>query len=287
MLLLTCVLRNGSRKVTMMTRKRKLTSDQAKEICRRYKDSESSPQLGTIFNVSGSTIRYLLERHGIPRRSRRDAQLKYPCNEAAFDIITEESAYWIGFLMADGSICDHKSGSPEIALALSAKDKEHLEQFRSFLQSSHSIVISSRRIKTGEYLVASFRVRSFRLTKALAAFGVVPRKSLTTHVIGLEDNRHFWRGVIDGDGHLTHHLNHRNRCSRLQLVGSQTLLQQFADFIRPYMPGKSLTVRPHKSIYEICLYGLSAIRAMDLLYHPCSIALLRKKAIADEIPMLL
>ena len=267
---------------------RKLTGDQAKEICHRYRNGETSPRLGTIFNVSGSTIRYLLERHGIPRRSRRDAQLKYSCDETAFDIVTEESAYWIGFLMADGSICNHKSGSPEIVLTLSAKDKEHLEEFRSFLRSSHSIVVFTRKIKTGEYPVACFRVRSSRLTKALAAFGVVPHKSLTAHVIGLEDNRHFWRGVIDGDGNLTHHLNHRSRCSRLQLVGSQILLHQFAGFVQTHVSGKSITVRPHKSIYEVCLYGLSAIRTMNLLYRrPCSIALLRKKVIADEIPMLL
>jgi len=262
---------------------KKLTDEQVKEVCRRYIDGESSPRLGKEFNVSGHSIRSLLERRGIPRRSQREAQLKHSLDETVFDTITEESAYWVGFLIADGTILD-RPGSPEIVLALSAKDKDHLERFRSFLRSSHAIAISKRKVKSGEYLVARFSVRAPRLAKALAAFGVVPRKSLKAKVIGLEHNRHFWRGVVDGDGSLTHHLNSRKNCSRLHLVGSQPLLQQFVDFLQPYMPDKDIAVKPHKTVYEVNLYGLSAIQAMNLLYQSCSIALERKKAIADEIP---
>lgn len=262
---------------------KKLTDEQVKEVCRRYIDGESSPQLGKAFNVTAYSIRCLLERCGIPRRSPREAHLKYSLDETVFDTITEKSAYWVGFLMADGAILNRQTGSPEIALDLSARDKEHIERFRSFLQSSHPIAISSKKIKSGEYLIARFSVRSSRLVNALAMFGVVPRKSLRTRVIGLENNRHFWRGVVDGDGDLTQHRNHRKRSPGFRLVGSQVLLQQFADFLQPYMPDKDIMVRPHKNIYEVRLFGLSAIQAMNLLYQSCSIALERKKAIANKI----
>ena len=51
-------------------------------------------------------------------------------NEQAFSKLTPEAAYWVGFLMADGSIVGRSVG---IALAL--KDAGHLELFRAFMGS--------------------------------------------------------------------------------------------------------------------------------------------------------
>ena len=45
----------------------------------------------------------------------------------------------------------------------------------------------------------TIRFTSKRLAGKLIAFGVTHRKSLTAKVIGLEDDKHFWRGVLDGD----------------------------------------------------------------------------------------
>jgi DNA-binding transcriptional regulator WhiA len=64
----------------------------------------------------------------------------YTVNEAVFDTITEESAYWLGFLMADGSINTGKTGNPRIALTLAERDREHLVKFRKFLNCSNQIL---------------------------------------------------------------------------------------------------------------------------------------------------
>ena len=42
-------------------------------------------------------------------------------------IQNQETAYWLGFLAADGSIFENK-----LVIGLSAKDTEHLEKFKVF-----------------------------------------------------------------------------------------------------------------------------------------------------------
>jgi len=54
-------------------------------------------------------------------------------DETVFDAITEQSAYWIGNLMADGNIYTGKTGNPRIALTLAECDREHLVNLEGFL----------------------------------------------------------------------------------------------------------------------------------------------------------
>lgn len=51
-------------------------------------------------------------------------------DESVFDAINEQSAYWIGDLMADGNIYTGKTGNPRIALTLAEGDREHLVKLR-------------------------------------------------------------------------------------------------------------------------------------------------------------
>ena len=60
-------------------------------------------------------------------------------NHEAFDIVTNDAAYWIGFLFADGSVIKQQKGAPQVQLRLSEVDRGHLEKFRHFLDSTHAI----------------------------------------------------------------------------------------------------------------------------------------------------
>ena len=150
-------------------------------------------------------------------------------NEAVFDTITEESAYWLGFLMADGSISTGKTGNPRIALTLAERDREHLVKFRKFLNCSNQILSKIAKVNEKVWNQYTLRFSSKKIADRLKEFGITERKSLTAKSIGLEDNKHFWRGVLDGDGHIKN--SDGNDGDSVVVVGSQDLMRQFITFI--------------------------------------------------------
>ncbi|UYZ23301.1 LAGLIDADG family homing endonuclease [Mesobacillus jeotgali] len=53
-------------------------------------------------------------------------------------ITTEEKAYWLGFILADGSVSKENRRNC-ITLSLSRKDKEHLYKFKKSIKATYDI----------------------------------------------------------------------------------------------------------------------------------------------------
>jgi hypothetical protein len=121
---------------------------------------------------------------------------KYTLDDTAFDTVTEESAYWSGFLMSDGNISYGKTGNARIALALAKVDYSHLEKFRDFLKCTNPIGQKKKKYLGTIVIQYYLRFTSKHIAEILIAHGIIPRKSLVARVIGLDNDRHFWRGVI-------------------------------------------------------------------------------------------
>lgn len=237
-------------------------------------------QIGKRFGVSSQTVAEYLRKSGVPMRRGGGAKRKYQLNESIFDEVNDESAYWVGFLMADGCV----SGN-SITLSLSAKDGDHVNKFRVFLGSdiplrryTYSSTFGPSSNKT--YDAVTLSVHSAKIRKSLSKFGVVPRKSKTAVVNGLANNRHFWRGVIDGDGTLF--VDKRYNVATVSLVGSKALTSQFLDFAKLHVETSAL-VRPHKTIFEVGISGYSAAVLIGIIYSNASIALERKSFKATSI----
>jgi hypothetical protein len=184
-------------------------------------------------------------------------------DESVFDAITEQSAYWIGNLMADGN--------PRIALTLAERDREHLVKFRKFLNCSNDISPKKSRLKGKIWKQFTLRFTSKRLAGKLIAFGVTHRKSLTAKVIGLEGNKHFWRGVLDGDGHIKN--KDGKDGDKVIVTGSNYLVRQFKDFIKHNIAGSVVRVKQEKKYYRLYIYSYTARKLLELLYADCHIAL--------------
>ena len=197
-------------------------------------------------------------------------------DESVFDAINEQSANWIGNLMADGNIYTGKTGNPRIALTLAEGDREHLVKLRNFLNCSNEISPKKSKIKGKTCNQFTLRFTSKRLAGKLVAFGVTHRKSLTAKVIGLEDNKHFWRGVLDGDGHIKN--KDGKDSDRVIVTGSYDLMRQFKDFIERNIADSVARLKQYNNYYRLFTYSYTARMLVKLLYADCHIALDRKLA---------
>jgi hypothetical protein len=202
-------------------------------------------------------------------------------DETVFDTITEQSACWIGNLMADGNIYTGKTGNPRIALTLAEGDHEHLVKFRKFLNCSNEISPKKSRLKGKIWNQFTLRFTSKRLAGKLIAFGVTHRKSLTAKVIGLEDDKHFWRGVLDGDGHIKN--KDGKDGDKVIVTGSYDLMRQFKNFIEHNIAGSAVRLKQDNKYYRLYIYSYTARMLLKLLYADCHIALDRKLAQARRM----
>ena len=174
------------------------TDEQKDEISRRYIAGEGSYALAREFGVSGSNLGKMLDQRAIKRRSMSETKRIHSCDHSFFDAIdSEEKAYWLGFMAADGNVV---TGRPIIKLALASKDRDHLLKFRDALQSVHAV--TDYVTNTG-YFGAKFSIASPQLTEGLAKHGISPNKTFTVewpddlapHLLP-----HYLRGYFDGDG---------------------------------------------------------------------------------------
>lgn len=118
-----------------------------------------------------------------------------------FDTIdTEEKAYWLGFLYADGCVSDQN----QISLELKLLDAEHLHKFKTFLQSSLEVKLDFGKLKRCRFSICNVHTAS-----KLGELGCVPRKSFILEFPN--ENKvpphlqiPFIRGYFDGDGSLSY-----------------------------------------------------------------------------------
>ncbi len=122
---------------------------------------------------------------------------KYQVNINYFNNInSEEKAYWLGFLYADG----YNSNS-YVQLAISSEDTNHLRKFRQALSSTHPI----RHEKSDN--TCRITISDKQLSNALNRAGCVRNKTYCgkfpgRNIISRNLLRHFVCGFFDGDGCL-------------------------------------------------------------------------------------
>lgn len=268
-----------------------LLTDAVRIAHSEYAAGERTEILAQRLGLNRNTLVGRWRRMGLPLRSA--GQPRKPFNERAFDQaeLCPEAAYWIGMLMTDGCIHQKKPHhAPHILLGLSGEDGAHLERMADFLSSvSRPRII--RQARSGKMMilgrsctvrpVTRLQVTSWHTAASLASYGVLPRKTYSARVSRLEASRDFWRGAVCGDGSLM--ISERDG-PVLAIVGSQSLMSQFAEYLT-HVIGKALAVhKNHKGeCWLVRTSGRAAVMAVRHLFRPNDIALPRKAQLAARI----
>ena len=150
--------------------------------------------------------------NSIELKAARLGLKKYPytCDYHYFDKIdTEEKAYWLGFLTADGWVNQSKKTNAGVTgIELQYGDIEHLKKFNKSICGNYKITDRwkscgiSNRDKEKKYHMCCIRIFSSTMYNTLRNLGFSNDKSYDFHIPDLPINliRHYIRGYFDGDG---------------------------------------------------------------------------------------
>lgn len=198
--------------------------------------TEIQRQLG----IDRKKLSQTLRQEGIEIRVNNQ---KHSYNESFFDVIdTEEKAYWLGFLYADGNTNDF--GKWEVSISLAYKDKHHLQKFISLISPTLQFQEFNAKCFGKEYRSAKVRITNKRITESLIRQGCVPAKTLVLQfppesIVSRQLQRHFIRGYFDGDGNA--YVSKNKWVVLFRLIGVPSFLETIQDVFERDIKGYTRT----------------------------------------------
>lgn len=158
-------------------------------IIELYNQGLSIKQVAEKLNIGKNLVYNNLVKYNIKRRPSCMA-LKPIFTEDYFEVIdSEDKAYWLGFIAADGYV--NKTGYLRVELA--EKDKTHLEKL--CLNLNYPIERIRKREEKNTYYLHVFSVKLYNSIKDI-------KNPQFAKTINKDLQKDFVRGFFDGDGSL-------------------------------------------------------------------------------------
>jgi DNA-binding transcriptional regulator WhiA len=246
-------------------------------VIERYNEFKNLKKVAKSFGVSLRPIKRILKENNLVVTNRR-----YNVNHNYFEVIdTEDKAYWLGFLYADGCVRKTKSGS-QVVLKLSQKDEDHLNLFKKNIESEHK-VDHHRNNTVSKKGIPSFsdnciiRINSIKLVEDLIKQGCTPKKTFTIDKPTIDEKfyKDFIRGYYDGDGNFFY--SEKTKMSVITIVCASENFRAFLIDVISKIPniGK---IHEDKKKYTIKIVNIVGImNFLDYIYENSNIHLNRKK----------
>lgn len=245
------------------------------------------------YNIKSiKTIYDIINRNG---REKIIANKKYNVNENYFKHIdTEDKAYWLGFLYADGYVRIIKNRSGELKLKLKKSDRNHIELFKKCIETTVNITEHISKVTVNEKTYYSEIVQiiicNTKIVKNLFEHGCFNNKTFKITLPKLDDNLmvHFIRGYFDGDGCISKRNNNNNNYT-ISFLGNEIFINQLRNYlIENCLNNERIYINNHGSIKKLNISYIENCRKIkNYLYGNSTIYLKRKKDIFDSISNLL
>lgn len=215
----------------------------------------------------------------------------YHCNYHYFkNIDSEEKAYWLGFIYADGYISlNKKTNSGVVGIDLQSRDIEHLKKFNKSIDGNYKIITRQRPCLLSPYTeklnsLCSIRIYSITMMNDLLSQNIQFNKTYKNEFPIVRDDLipHFIRGYFDGNGCI--YLKTRHKDLNYISCNFTSLNDRFFTYIKDYLLtyGIKSNMRFEKSDEFIGAYRLhiedkeSVSKFLQLIYDNATIYLDRK-----------
>ncbi len=266
--------------------KQRIIDAAIEEYINTPKFEKSATRIAAQYGINRKTLLRHLKNRNIEIITTHGAN---SINENVFNKIdTEEKAYWLGFLYADGYVAVK---SNQVGLHLSLKDMSHIEKYKKFLgwggeikiREDHQFGTKDNKNVAGEILYnCEITVTNKIIHDDLVKLGCVPNKSLilrfpTEKQVPKKFQLAFIRGYFDGDGTLGLY-QHNKKNPRLEesllIIGTKPFLVKVQEILGPgYLMQKK---NRNEFVYRLGYSTLKAFNAASLIYKDASIYLDRK-----------
>lgn len=208
---------------------------------------------------------------------------KYHVTDSFFNTInTEEKAYILGFICADGHVASNR-----IEIEVSEKDIDILYKIRKALNSNHPIEEITKnnpysRSKNTVLILKRLRINSVHLVKPLIKMGLGGKKTYTLNssILSCVPKyliKDFLRGYFDGDGNVVFGKHYNSGIKyNINICGNQDFL---LGTFQKYFPTEN---KLYKDLYsqQCYVWKLSkkekVLEFLNFLYYNSSIFLNRK-----------
>lgn len=240
----------------------------------------SKKEISEILDRSFDAIQVKANRMGLKKSP-------YFCDYHYFDVIdTEEKAYWLGFLTADGWISkSEKTNAGVTGIELQYGDIGHLKKFNKSIKGNYQIVdrwktcpISTKDPNKKNHMCI-IRIFSLVMYESLRDLGFSNNKSYDFGIPKIQNDliRHYIRGYFDGDGCLCF----TNKSFKISFTTASRKLSDDVTSILKLNKFKAVG-REYINDYNTIMYVIDInykqdkIKFLDWIYSDCNIYLDRK-----------
>ena len=195
------------------------------EYCRKNTKFTTKYLVDTFGNNSIDT-RYFLRNNNIKYNKTNNGKA-YVSDFNFFETIdTEEKAYWLGFILADGYL----NNQGVVGIELSVEDEIHLHKFKTSIKSEAPIKTYNKNSTFGKQTNCRFQIANEILYFSLLDLGITRNKTNDGKIPNVSKPllKHLIRGYFDGNGSISISELKRSegyRCKHISFCGTKEILE--------------------------------------------------------------